>query len=72
MTFPCQYQSYDSRVTLSSFRHMIAPQVKIEDEVLSSIEHLASLAEPVVAVTLCQLDDFWSDVFQKFLSFFLA
>ena len=70
--FPCQYQSYDSRVTLSSFRHMIAPQVKIEDEVLSCIEHLASLAEPVVAVTFCQLDDFWSDVFQEFLAFFLA
>ena len=70
--FPCQNQSYDSRVTLSSFCHMIAPQVKIEDEVLGCIEHLASLADPILAVASCQLDDFWSDVFQEFLSFFLT
>ena len=51
---------------------MIATQVKIEDEVLGCIEHLASLAEPVAAVTFRQLDDFRSDVFQVFLAFFLA
>ena len=70
--FPCQYQSYDSRVALSSFCYMVSTQVKVEDEILGCIECLASLADPILAVASCQLDDFWSDVFQEFLSFFLT
>ncbi len=55
--FPSQYQSDDTRIALPAFCHMVAPEVEFEDEILSGIQCLASLAEPVVAVALCQLDN---------------
>ena len=66
--FPCQYQGDDTRIAFSAFRNVVALEVKVEDEVLCSIKHLASLAEPVVAVVLCQPDDLGPDMVQEFLS----
>ena len=51
---------------------MVALEVEIEDEILGGIQNLASLAEPVVAVALCQLDYLGTDVFQESFSFLFA
>ena len=69
---PCQNQSDDPRIALSTFRHMIALEVEVEDEILSGIQRLASLADPIAAVVFCQLDNLWANVFQEFLALFLT
>ena len=51
---------------------MVALEVEIEDEILGGIQNLASLAEPVVAVALCQLDYLGTDVFQESFPFLFA
>ena len=51
---------------------MVALEVEIEDEILGGIQNLASLAEPVVAVALCQLDYLGTDVFQESFSLLFA
>ena len=61
--FPGKNQSDDTRIALSAFCHMVAPEVEFEDEILSGIQCLAALAEPVVAVALCTLDNLGTDVF---------
>ena len=63
--FPSQNQSDDSRIALPAFCHMVALEVEFEDEILGGIQCLASLAEPVAAVALCQLDNLGTDMFQK-------
>ena len=66
--FPGKNQSDDARIALSAFCHMIALEVEVEDEILSGIQRLASLADPILAVASCQLDNLWSDMFQIFLA----
>ena len=51
---------------------MVALEIEFEDEILGGIQCLASLAEPVVAVALCQLDNLGTDVFQKSFSLLFA
>ena len=51
---------------------MVAPEVEFEDEILGGIQCLASLAEPVAAVALCQLDNLGTDMFQEFFSLLFA
>lgn len=51
---------------------MVALEVEIEDDILCGIQCLASLAEPVAAVALCQLDNLGTDVFQESFSLLFA
>ena len=51
---------------------MVAPEVEFEDDILCGIQCLASLAEPVAAVALCQLDNLGTDVFQESFSLLFA
>lgn len=60
--FPGKNQSDDPRIALSAFCHMIALEVEVEDEILSGIQRLASLADPILAVASCQLYNLRSDV----------
>lgn len=68
--FPSQYQADNARIALSAFRHMVALEIEFEDEILGGIQCLASLAEPVAAVALCQLDNLGTDMFQESFSLF--
>ena len=70
--FPSQYQADNARIALPAFCHMVAPEVEFEDEILGGIQSLASLAEPVVAVALCQLDNLGTDMFQESFSLLFA
>lgn len=51
---------------------MVALEVEIEDDILCGIQCLASLAEPVAAVALCQLDNLGTDMFQESFSLLFA
>ena len=51
---------------------MVALEIEFEDEILSGIQCLASLAEPVVAVVSCLLDNLGTDVFQESFSLLFA
>ena len=51
---------------------MVALEIEFEDEILSGIQCLASLAEPVAAVALCQLDNLGTDMFQESFSLLFA
>ena len=51
---------------------MVAPEVEFEDEILSGIQCLAALAEPVAAVALCQLDNLGTDMSQESFSLLFA
>lgn len=70
--FPSQYQADNARIALPAFCHMVAPEVEFEDEILGGIQCLASLAEPVAAVALCQLDNLGTDMFQESFSLLFA
>ena len=70
--FPSQNQSDDARIALPAFCYMVAPEIEFEDEILSGIQCLAALAEPVAAVALCQLDNLGTDMFQKSFSLLFA
>ena len=47
---------------------MVAPEIEFEDDILGGIQSLASLAEPVVTVVSCPLDNLWTDMFQESFS----
>ena len=51
---------------------MVALEIEFEDEILGGIQCLASLAEPVVAVVSCPLDNLGTDVFQESFSLLFA
>ena len=51
---------------------MVALEVEFEDEILSGIQCLAALAEPVAAVALCQLDNLGTDMTQESFSLLFA
>ena len=51
---------------------MVALEVEIEDDILCGIQCLASLAEPVAAVALCQLNNLGTDMFQESFSLLFA
>ena len=51
---------------------MVALEIEFEDEILSGIQCLASLAEPVVAVVFCPLDNLGTDMFQESFSLLFA
>ena len=70
--FPSQNQADDARVALSAFRHMVAPEIEFEDEILGGIQCFASLAEPVVAVVSCPLDNLGTDMLQESFSLLFA
>ena len=70
--FPSQNQTDNARVALPAFCHMVAPEIEFEDEILGSIQCLASLAEPVVAVVSCPLDYLGTDMFQESFSLLFA
>lgn len=70
--FPSQNQADDARVALSAFCHMVAPEIEFEDEILGGIQCLASLAEPVVAVVSCPLDNLGTDMLQESFSLLFA
>ena len=70
--FPSQNQSDDARIALPAFCYMVAPEIEFEDEILSGIQCLAALAEPVAAVALCQLDNLGTDMFQESFSLLFA
>ena len=51
---------------------MVAPEIEFEDEILSGIQCLASLAEPVTAVVSCPLDNLGTDMLQESFSLLFA
>ena len=51
---------------------MVAPEIEFEDDILGGIQCLASLAEPVVTVVSCPLDNLWTDMFQESFSLLFA
>ena len=51
---------------------MVASQIEFEEEILGSIQCLASFALPVLAVAFQQPDYLRTDMFQIFLTFLFA
>ena len=47
---------------------MIALEVEVEDEILSGIQSLASLADSILEDASCKLDNLRSDIVQIFLA----
>ena len=70
--FPSQNQADDAGIALSAAFYMVASQIEFEEEILGSIQCLASFALPVLAVAFQQPDYLRTDIFQIFLTLLFA
>lgn len=65
-------QTDDTGIALSAAFYMVASQIEFEEEILGSIQCLASFALPVLAVAFQQPDYLRPDMFQIFLTLLFA
>ena len=70
--FQSQNQTDDAGIALSAAFSMVASQIEFEEELLASIQCLASFALPVLAVAFQQPDYLRTDIVQVFVTLLFA